>query len=158
MHETGCQGPVHWDNPEEWDGEGDWRGFRIRHAHTSMGIHPRYILADHVTCRLRNLYAGQEGTVTTEHGITDWFQIGKGVGQGCILSPCLLNLYAEYIMWDAGLEEVQSGIKFAGRNINNSDMQMTPPFDRKWRRTKEPLDEREWADWKDWLKAQHSQS
>ena len=68
---------------------------------------------------LRNLYAGQEATVRTGHGTTDWFQIGKGVRQGCILSPCLFNLYAEYIMRNAGLEEAQAGIKTAGRNINN---------------------------------------
>ena len=74
---------------------------------------------DHLTCLLRNLYAGQEATVRTGHGTTDWFQIGKGVRQGCILSPCLFNLYAEYIMRNAGLEEAQAGIKTAGRNINN---------------------------------------
>ena len=73
----------------------------------------------HLTCRLRNLYAGQEATVRTGHGTTDWFQIGKGVRQGCILSPCLFNLYAEYIMRYARLEEAQAGIKIAGRNINN---------------------------------------
>ena len=71
------------------------------------------------TCLLRNLYAGQEAIVRTVHGTTDWFQIGKGVPQGCILSPCLFNLYAEYILRDAGLEEAQTGIKVAGRNINN---------------------------------------
>ena len=76
-------------------------------------------IPDHLTCFLRNLYAGQEATVRTEHGTTDWFQIGKGVCQGCILSPCLFNLYAEYIMRNAGLEEAQAGIKIAGRNINN---------------------------------------
>ena len=70
-------------------------------------------------CLWRNLYAGQESTVTTGHGTTDWFQIGKGVHQGCRLSPCLFNLYAEYIMRNAGLEETQAGIKIAGRNINN---------------------------------------
>ena len=74
---------------------------------------------DHLTCVLRNLYAGQEATVRTGHGTTDWFQIGKGVRQGCILSPCLLNLYAEYIMRNAGLEDTQAGIKIARRNINN---------------------------------------
>ena len=74
---------------------------------------------DYLTCLLRNLYAGQEATVRTGHGTTDWFQIGKGVCQGCILSPCLFNLYAEYIMRNAGLEEAQAGIKIAGRNINN---------------------------------------
>ena len=73
---------------------------------------------DHLTCLLRNLYASQEGTVRTEHGVTDWFQIGKGVCQGCILSPFLFNLYAEYIMRNAGLEEAQAGIKIAGGNIN----------------------------------------
>ena len=76
-------------------------------------------IAAHLTCLLRNLYAGQEATVRTEHGRTDWFQIGKGVHQGCILSPCLFNLYAEYIRRNAGLEETQAGIKIAGRNINN---------------------------------------
>ena len=76
-------------------------------------------ILDHLTCLLRNLYGGQEATVRTEHGTTDWFQIGKGVRQGCILSPCLFNLYAEYIMRNAGLEEAQAGIKIAGRNINN---------------------------------------
>ena len=72
-----------------------------------------------MTCLLRNLYAGQEATVRTGHGTTDWFQIGKGVGQGCILSPCLFNLYAVYIIRNAGLEETQAGIMIAGRNINN---------------------------------------
>ena len=76
-------------------------------------------IPDHLTCLLRNLYAGQEATVRTGHGTTDWFQIGKGVRQGCILSPCLFNLYAEYIMRNAGLEEAQAGIKIARRNINN---------------------------------------
>ena len=71
------------------------------------------------TCLLRNLYAGQEATVRTGYGATDWFQIGKGVHQGCILSSCLFNFYAEYIMRNAGLEETQAGIKIAGRNINN---------------------------------------
>ena len=73
----------------------------------------------HVTCLLRNLYAGQEATVRTGHGTTDWFQTGKGIRQGWILSPCLFNLYAEYIMRNAGLEEAQAGIKIAGRNINH---------------------------------------
>ena len=76
-------------------------------------------IPDHLTCLLRNLYAGQEATVRTGHGTTDWFQMGKGVCQGCILSPCLFNLYAEYITRNAGLEETQAGIKIAGRNINN---------------------------------------
>ena len=76
-------------------------------------------IPDHLTCLLRNLYAGQEATVRTGHGTTDCFQIGQGVRQGYILSPCLFNFYAEYIMRKAGLEETQAGIKFAGRNINN---------------------------------------
>ena len=76
-------------------------------------------ISDHLTYILRNMYAGQEATVRTAHGTTDWFQIGKGVCQGCILSPWLFNLYAEYIMRNAGLEEAQAGIKIAGRNINN---------------------------------------
>ena len=76
-------------------------------------------IPDHLICLLRNLYAGQEATVRTGHGTTDWFQIGKGVGQGCILSPCLFNLYAEYIMRNAGLDEAEAGIKIARRNINN---------------------------------------
>ena len=76
-------------------------------------------IPDHLICLLRNLYAGQEATVRTGHGTTDWFQIEKGVRQGCILAPCLFNLYAEYIMRHAGLEEAQAGIKIAGRNINN---------------------------------------
>ena len=76
-------------------------------------------MSDHLTCFLRNLYAGQEAIVRTEHGPTDWFQIWKGVCQGCTLSPCLFNLYAEYIMKNAGLEETQAGIKIARRNINN---------------------------------------
>ena len=76
-------------------------------------------IPDHLTCFLRNLYAGQEATVRTGHGTTDWFQIGKGVHQGCILSLCLFNSYAEYIMRNAGLEEAQAGIKIAGRDINN---------------------------------------
>ena len=75
-------------------------------------------IPDHLTCLLRNLYADQEATVRTGHGTTDWFQIGKGVCQGCILSPCLLNLYAEYIMRNTGLDEAQAGIGIAGRNIN----------------------------------------
>ena len=90
-------------------------------------------IPDHLTCLFRNPYAGQEATVRTGHGTTDWFQIGKGVRQGCILSPCLFNLYAEYIMRSAGLEEAQAGIKIARRNINNPNMQMTPPL---WQKVK----------------------
>ena len=88
--------------------------YRLSHQGSQgMGI------SDHLTCLLRNLYADQEATVRTGHETTDWFQIGKGVCQGCILSPCLFNFYAEYIMRNAGLEETQAGIKIAGRNINN---------------------------------------
>ena len=90
-------------------------------------------IPDHLTCLLRNLYAGQEATVRTGHGTTDWFQIGKGVCQGCKLSPSLFNLYAVYIMRNAGLEEAQAGIKTAGRNIKTSDIQMTPPL---WQKVK----------------------
>ena len=79
------------------------------------------------------MYAAQEATVRTGHGTTDWFQIGKGVRQGCILTPCLFNLYTEYIMRNAGLEEAQAGIKIAGRNIKTSDMQKTPPL---WQKVK----------------------
>ena len=90
-------------------------------------------IPDHLTCLLRNLYAGQEATVRTRHGRTDWFQIGKGVLQACILSPCLFNLHAEYIMRIAGLEEAQAGIKIAGRISITSDMQTTPPL---WQKVK----------------------
>ena len=89
---------------------------------------------DHLTCLLRNLYAGQEAIIRTGHGTTDWFQIGKGVRQGCILSPGLFNVYAEYLMRNAGLEEAQAGIKIARRKISiTSDMQMTPPL---WQKMK----------------------
>ena len=87
----------------------------------------------HLTCLLRNLYVGQEAIVRTGHGMTDWFQIGKGVHQGCILSPCLFNLYAEYIMRKAGLDEVQAGIKIAGERSITSDMQQTPHL---WQKVK----------------------
>ena len=90
-------------------------------------------IPDHLICLLRNLYAGQEATVRTGHGTTDWFQIGKGVRQGYVLSPCLFNLYAEYIMRNAGLDEVQAGIKIVGEISRTSDMQMTPPL---WQKVK----------------------
>ena len=100
---------------------------KLRKILKEMGI------PEPLTCLLRNLYAGQEATVRTGHGTTDWFQIGKGVRQGYILSPCLFNVYAEYIMRNAGLEETQAGIKIAGRNSITSDMQMTPPL---WQKVK----------------------
>ena len=92
-------------------------------------------IPDHMTYLLRNLYAVQEATVRSGHGTTDWFQIGKRVRQGCILSPCLFNLYAEYIMRSIGLDEAKAGIKIARRNINisSANMQMTPPL---WQRVK----------------------
>ena len=90
-------------------------------------------IPDHFTCLLRNLYAGQEATVNTGHGTTDWFQIGKGVCQGCILSPCLFNFYAEYIMRNAGLDEAQLGSRLPGEIPITSDMQITPPS---WQKVK----------------------
>ena len=90
-------------------------------------------IPDHLICLLKNLYASQEATGRTGHGMTDWFQIGKGVCQGCMLSLCLFNLYAEYIMQNPWLDEAQAGIKISGRNINNLKCQMTPPF---WQKVK----------------------
>ena len=90
-------------------------------------------IPDHLTCLLRNLYAGQEATVRSGHGTTDWFQIGKGICQGCILSPCLFNLYAEYIMRNTGLEEAQAGSGLPGEISITSDMQMIPPL---WQKVK----------------------
>ena len=115
-------------------------------------------LPDHLTCLLRNLYAGQEATVRTGHGTTDWFQIGKGVGQGCILSPCLFNFYAEYIMRNAGLEETQAGIKMAGRNINNlryaDDTTIIAESEEELNSLLMKVKEER----KSWLKAQHSEN
>ena len=96
-------------------------------------------IPDHLTYLLRNLYAGQEATVRTGHGTTDWFQIGKGVCQGCILSPCLFNFYAEYIMRNAGLEEHNLESRWLGEISITSDMQMTPPLGQKVKKTKGPL-------------------
>ena len=90
-------------------------------------------IPDHLICLLRNLYASQEATVRTGHGTTDWSQIGKGVGQGCILSPCLFNLYEEYMIRNAGLDEAQAGIRLPGETSITSDMQVTPPL---WRKVK----------------------
>ena len=100
-------------------------------------------IPDHLTCLLRNLYAGQEATVRTGHGTTDWFQIEKGVPQGCILSPCLFNLYAEYSMQNARLDEAQAGIKIAGRNINNFRYANDITQMAESEGTKKPLDEGE---------------
>ena len=100
-------------------------------------------IPDHLTCLLRKLYAAQEAAVRTRHRTTDWFQIGKVVPQGCLLSPCLFKLYAEYIMRNAGLEETQAGIKIVGEISITSDLQMTALLCRKRRGTKEPLDESE---------------
>ena len=116
-------------------------------------------ISDYLTCTLRNLYAGQEATVRTGHGTTDWFQIGKGVHQGCILSPCLFNLYAEYIMRNAGLQEAQAGIKIAGRNINNlryaDDTTLMAESEEK---LKSLLMKEKEESGKSWLKAQHSEN
>ena len=95
---------------------------------TNCKILQEMVIPDHLTCLLRNLYAGQEATVRTGHGTMDWFQIGKGVCQGCILSLCLFNLYAEYIMGNAGLDEAQLKSRLLGEISITSDMQMTPPL------------------------------
>ena len=100
-------------------------------------------IPDHLTCFLRHLYAGQEATVRTEHGTADWFQIRKGVHQGCILSPCLFNLYAEYIMRNAGLDEAQAGIKIAKRNISHLRYAEDTTIMAESKELKEPLDETE---------------
>ena len=115
-------------------------------------------IPDHLTCLLRNLYAGQEATVRTGHGTTDWFQIEKGVRQGCVLSPCLFNLYAEYIMRNACWRKYKLDSRLPGEISITSNMRMTPPlWQRRWR-TKEPLDESERGEWKCWLKPQHSEN
>ena len=114
-------------------------------------------IPNHLACLLRNLHAGQEATVRTGHGITDWFQIGKGVHQGCILSPCLFNLYAGYIMRNAGLEEAQAGIKTAGRNIDNLRYADDTTLMAESKELKS-LNERERGKLKSWLKTQHSKN
>ena len=115
-------------------------------------------IPDHLTCLLRNLYAGQEA-IRTRHGKIDWFQIGKGVHQGCILSPCLFNLYAEYIMRNTGLEETQAGIKIAGRNINNlSYADDTTLMAESEEELKSLLMKVKEESKKSWLKAQHSEN
>ena len=116
-------------------------------------------IQDHLTCLLRNLYAGQEATARTGHGTKDWFQIRKGVRQGSILSPFLFNLYAEYIMWNAGLDEAQAEIKIAGRNINNLRYADDTTFMAESKKEKKNLLTRakEKSD-KKWLKTQHSKN
>ena len=113
-------------------------------------------IPDHLICLLRNMYAGQEATVRTGHGTSDWFQIRKGVCQGCILSPWLFNVYAEYILQNAGLDEAQAGIKIVRRNINNLRYADDTTLMAKWRRTEEPLEKSEGRKWKSWFKTQHS--
>ena len=115
-------------------------------------------IPDYLTCFLRNLYAGQEATVRTRHGTTDWFQIEKGVHQGCILSPCLFNLYAVYIMWNVRLDEAQAGIRIARRNINNLRYADDIILKAESKGELEPLDESESREWKGWLKTQHSEN
>ena len=115
-------------------------------------------ILDHLTCLLRNLYAGLEATVRTGHGTTDWFQEGKGVCQGCILSPCLFNLYAEYIMRNTGLEEAQAGIKIAGRNINNLRYADNTTLMAESEELKSLLMNVKEESEKSWLKAQHSEN
>ena len=112
----------------------------------------------YLICVLRNLFAGQEATVIIGHETTDWFQIGKGVRQGCILLPCLFNLYAEYIMRNAGLEEPQAGIKIAGRNINNLRYADDTTLMAEREEELKSLLMKVRAEWKSWLKAQHSEN
>ena len=117
------------------------------------------VIPDHLACLLRNLCAGQEATVRTGHGTTDWFQIGKGVRQGCILSPCLFNFYAEYIMRNAALEEAQAGIKIAGRNTDNlryaDDTTLMAESEEELKSLLMKVKE---ESGKNWLKAQHSEN
>ena len=110
------------------------KAFDCMHHHKLWKILKEMGISDNLTCLLRNLYAGQEEAVRTGHGTTDWFQIGKGVRQGCILSPCLFNLYAEYIMRNAGLEEHKLESRLPGEISITSDMQMTPPL---WQKAKD---------------------
>ena len=113
---------------------------------------------DHLACLLRNLYAGQEATVRTGHGTMDWLQIGKGVHQGCILSLCLFNLHAQYIMWNARLDEAQPGNKIAGRNINNLRYAYGTTLMAESEEELESLLMNERGEWKGWLKSQHSET
>ena len=115
-------------------------------------------ISDHLTCLLRNMYAVQEATVRTGHGTTDWLQIGKGVCQGCISSPCLFNLYAEYIMRNTGLDKVQAGIKIARRSVNNLRYADDTTLMAKSKEELKSLLMKVRGGWKSWLKAQHSEN
>ena len=115
-------------------------------------------IPDHLTCLLRNLYAGQEATVRTGHGTTDWFQIGKGIHQGCILSPCLFNLHAEYIMWNTGVVNHKLELGLLGEIAKPQIPRWHHPYGGKQRGTEEPLDESERGEWKSWLKDQYSEN
>ena len=115
-------------------------------------------IPDHQTCLFRNLYTGQEATVRTGHGTTDWFQIGKGVHQDCILSPCLFNFYAEHIVRNTGLEESQAGIKIARRNISNLICADDTTLMAESEEELKSLNESERGEWKSWLKTQHSKN
>ena len=115
-------------------------------------------IPNHLTCPLRNLYAGQEATVRTGHGTTDWFQIGKGGRQGCVLSPCLFNLYEEYIMRNAELEEAQAGIKIARWNINNFRYADDTTLIAESEEELKSLNESERGEWKSWVTVQHSEN
>ena len=129
--------------------------------HNKMENSQEMGIPDHLTCLLPNLYASQEAPVSTGHGTTDLFQIGKGERQGCILSVCLFNFYAECIMWNIGLDEAQAGIKIVGRNINNLRYADDTTFmaeSKNQKKTKEPIDEDETREWKSWLKTQHSKT
>ena len=129
-----------------------WITIKLWKTLQEMGIQ------DHLTCLLRNWYAGQEETVRTGHGTTDWFQIGKGVHQGCVLSPCLFNSYAEYIMRNTGLEEAQAGIQIAGRNVNNFRYADDTTLMAENKEELKPPDETERGEWKSWLKIHHSEN
>ena len=129
----------------------EWFAFEMNRDHSVIfEIASNYCIADHLTCLLRNLYASQEATVRTGCGTTDWFQIGKGVCQGC-----LFNLYAEYIVRNTGLEEAQAEINIAGRNISSLRYADDTTF---MAESEEELDESERGEWKSWLKAQHSEN
>ena len=134
-----------------------WLWYDCVDHHKLWKILKEMVIPDHFTCLLRNLYPGQE-EVRNGHGTTDWFQIGKGVCQSCIWSPCLFNLYADYIMWNARLDEAQAGIKIVGRNINNfryaDDTTLLAESEEELKR----LDESERGEWKNWLTAQHSEN